>query len=95
MHFDRHRLAQMDAQIAGVPYQPNDPLWDLGECLGAGAGLDPDLLRGALRIGSVLATGEEVFAEPGMVDKALSIGGPHRGEPAPGPSRQQLLAALS
>jgi hypothetical protein len=95
MHFDRHRLAQIDAQIAGVPYEPNDPIWDLGECLGAGAGADPDLLRGALRIGCVLATGEEVFAKPGMVDKALSIGGPLRGEPAPGPSRQQLLAALS
>jgi 2-polyprenyl-6-methoxyphenol hydroxylase-like FAD-dependent oxidoreductase len=94
LHFDRHRLAQIEAQIAGVPYEPNDPIWDLGECLSAGAGADPDLLRGALRIGSVLATGEEVFAEPGMVDKAINIGGPLRGEPAPGPTRPQLLAAL-
>jgi 2-polyprenyl-6-methoxyphenol hydroxylase-like FAD-dependent oxidoreductase len=94
MHYDRHRLGEIDAQIAGVPYEPNDPVWDLGECLFAGAGADHDLLRGALRVGSVLATGEEVFAEPGMVDKALSIGGPLRSEPAPGPSRQQLLAAL-
>jgi flavin-dependent dehydrogenase len=94
MHYDRHRLGQIDAQIAGVPYEPNDPAWDLGECLFAGAGSDPDLLRGALRVGCALATGDEVFAEPGMVDKALSVGGPLRGEPAPGPSRSQLLAAL-
>ncbi len=94
LHFDRHRLAQIEAQIAGVPYEPGDPIWDLSECLGAGAAADPDLLRAALRIGSVLATGEEVFAEPGMVDKAIAVGGPLRGEPAPGPTRQQLLAVL-
>ena len=70
MHFDHHRLAQIEAQIAGQPYEPDDPAWDLGQCLEAGAGADPDLLRGALRVGSVLATGEEVLAEPGMAEKA-------------------------
>jgi 2-polyprenyl-6-methoxyphenol hydroxylase-like FAD-dependent oxidoreductase len=94
LHFDRHRLAQIEAQIAGVPYEPDDPTWDLGECLVAGAAADPDLLRGALRVGSVLATGEEVFADPGMVEKAINIGGPLRNEPAPGPTREQLLAVL-
>ena len=41
--------AEIEAQIAGVPYEPDDPVWDLGECLVAGAGADPDLLRGVLR----------------------------------------------
>jgi 2-polyprenyl-6-methoxyphenol hydroxylase-like FAD-dependent oxidoreductase len=95
LHFDRHRLAQIEAQMAGVPYEPDDLGWELGQCLGAGAAADPDLLRGALRIGTVLATGDQVFAEPGMVDKAMSVGGPLRHEPAPGPTREQLLAALS
>jgi 2-polyprenyl-6-methoxyphenol hydroxylase-like FAD-dependent oxidoreductase len=94
LHFDRHRLAQIEAQIAGERYEPNDPIWDLAECLQAGAGADPDLLRGALRIGMVLATGEEVFSEPGMVDKAITIGGPLRDAPAPGPTRSQLMAIV-
>jgi 2-polyprenyl-6-methoxyphenol hydroxylase-like FAD-dependent oxidoreductase len=94
MHFDHHRLAQIEAQIAGQPYAPDDPAWDLGQCLEAGAGADPDLLRGALRVGSVLATGEEVLSEPGMAEKAIAVGGPLRGEPAPGPTRTQLLAVL-
>ena len=94
MHYDRHRLAQIDAQIAGVPYEPDDPAWDLGQSLEAGAGASPDLLRGALRVASVLATGEAVLSEPGMAEKAIAVGGPLRGEPAPGPTRTQLLAAL-
>jgi hypothetical protein len=94
MHFDRHRLAQIDAQIAGVPYEPGDPAWDLTQSLEAGAGVDPDLLRGTVRVGSVLATGEQVLSEPGMAEKALAIGGPLRSVPAPGPTRTQLLASL-
>jgi hypothetical protein len=94
LHFDRNRLAEIEAQIAGQPYEPDDPIWDLGQCLQAGAAGDPDLLRGALRIGSVLATGEEVFAEPGIIDKAIAVGEPLRKEPAPGPTRSQLLATL-
>src|SRR5829696_462144 len=92
MRFDRHRLAQIDAEIEGVPYEPNDPAWDLVECLGAGAVADPDLLRGMMAVASVLATDEEVLSRPGIADKALAIGGPLRKEPAPGPTREQLLA---
>ena len=31
--FDRHRLAEIDAQIAGVPYETDDPSWLLGQAL--------------------------------------------------------------
>jgi flavin-dependent dehydrogenase len=94
MAYDRHRLAQIDAQIAGVAYEPGDPAWDLGQSLEAGATADPDLLRGVLQVASVLATGEQVLSEPGMAEKAVTVGGPLRNEPAPGPTRPQLLAAL-
>ena len=46
LDFDRHRLAEIDAQIAGVPYETDDPGWNLGQKLRAGAASDPDLLRG-------------------------------------------------
>jgi hypothetical protein len=93
--FDRHRLGEMEAQIDGREYQTDDPGWQLGQCLQAGAGSDGDLLRGALRIGGVLATGAEVFSTPGIADKAINIGGPLTQEPAPGPSREQLMAIVA
>jgi 2-polyprenyl-6-methoxyphenol hydroxylase-like FAD-dependent oxidoreductase len=94
LNFDRHRLAEIDAQIEGRPYEPGDPAWHLGQCLAAGATSDPDLLRGVLRIATALATGEEVMMEPGMADKALAVGEPLLGERAPGPTRAQLVALV-
>jgi 2-polyprenyl-6-methoxyphenol hydroxylase-like FAD-dependent oxidoreductase len=93
--FDRHRLSEIDAQIEGREYQTDDPGWQLGKCLGAGAAVDGDLLRAALRVGGVVETGEEVFATPGIADKAMNIGGPLAKEPAPGPSREQLMAIVA
>jgi 2-polyprenyl-6-methoxyphenol hydroxylase-like FAD-dependent oxidoreductase len=93
--FDRHRLSEMEAQIDGREYETDDPGWQLGQCLQAGAGSDGDLLRGALRIGGVLATGAEVFSTPEIADKAITIGGPLTKEPPPGPSREQLMAIVA
>jgi hypothetical protein len=91
LHFDRHRLAEIDAQIAGRPYEPDDPGWHLGQCLAAGAGHDPELLRANLRIVTTLSTGEEEFAKPGLAEQAIAVGEPHVADPAPGPTRQQLV----
>jgi 2-polyprenyl-6-methoxyphenol hydroxylase-like FAD-dependent oxidoreductase len=92
--FDRHRLAEIDAQIEGVPYQPDDPTWHVTQCLTAGAAADGDLLRGFLRVASALATGDEVMGSPSMVKKALTVGQPLVDQAAPGPSREQLVALL-
>ena len=43
--FDRHRLAEIDAQLDGRCYETDDPSWNLGQSMRAGAGRDPDLLR--------------------------------------------------
>jgi 2-polyprenyl-6-methoxyphenol hydroxylase-like FAD-dependent oxidoreductase len=89
--FDRHRLAEMDAQIAGVPYETDDPGWKLGSALRAGAASHPDLLRAALSVAGVLARGVDVVSWPGLLDKVLALGEP---EPPPGPSREELLAIV-
>ena len=36
LSFDRHRLAEIDADVAGVPYQPDDPAWAMTRALCAG-----------------------------------------------------------
>ena len=45
LDFDRHRLAEIEAQIDRRPYETDDPARHLTKCLEAGAGRDPELLR--------------------------------------------------
>ncbi len=91
--FDRHRLAEIDAQIAGVPYETDDPGWLLGEALGAAASKSPDLLRAFLDIVGLNERGVDVLARPGIAEQAIELGADT--DPAPGPSRTELLAIIS
>jgi hypothetical protein len=89
--FDRHRLAQIDAEIAGVPYVTEDPAWNLGTAMRGVAARDPDVLRAFMSVAAVLTRGVDVFAWPGILDKVLALGDP---EPPPGPDRGELLAIV-
>lgn len=89
--YDRHRLAEIDAEIAGVPYETDDPSWLLGRALKRSAAGDPELMRGYLEVVSVLARGVDVLARPGMADRAIELADP---TPLPGPSRAELVALL-
>jgi 2-polyprenyl-6-methoxyphenol hydroxylase-like FAD-dependent oxidoreductase len=91
LSFDRHRLAEIDAQIAGVPYETDDPAWHRQEALRRGAATDPDLLRGYAAVRCLLDRPCEVWAQPGIAAKAATVGDP---PPAPGPSRRELLALV-
>jgi hypothetical protein len=90
--FDRHRLAEVEAQIAGVVYETDDPAWLLGQALARATAKDPELLRGYLEIVSLLARGSDVLARPGVAERALELGA--EGEPFPGPTRSELLALV-
>lgn len=93
LEFDRHRLAEIDAQIAGVPYETDDPSWAIGQALGAAAGTDPDLLRGVVEIAGLLARTDEVLARPGVLEKVQVAAGTPAG-PGPGPSRAELVELI-
>src|SRR4051812_10174548 len=95
LHFDRHRLAEIDAVVRGEPYEPGDPVWDVIKCLECAAGRDPEMLRAYISIVGLVRSGEELFAEPGLLDRAMSVGGDWRTVEAPGPNREQLLATVS
>ncbi len=92
LEFDRHRLAEIEAQIAGEPYETDDPAWLLGQALAGAAAKDPELLRGYLEIVSLLARGSDVLARPGFAERALELGA--EAEPFPGPTRSELLALV-
>jgi hypothetical protein len=90
--FDRHRLAEIDAHIAGVPYETEDPGWLLTQALTNAAGKDPDLLRGFIDVASVLERGPEVLARPGVAERAIALAGD---DAPPGPDRAELLRLVA
>ena len=93
--FTRHRLAEIEADIAGVPYRTDDVGWARSTALFTAAHRDPAVLRAYLEVAAMLRLPEQALsAAPGLFEKvvALGVGGPRY--PIPGPSRSDLLAAL-
>ncbi len=91
--FDRHRLGEIDAQIAGVAYETDDPGWAIGKALESASGNDPDILRGLIEIGSLLGRPDEVLARPGLFDKVLAAA-ERPAAPPPGPTRAELVELI-
>jgi 2-polyprenyl-6-methoxyphenol hydroxylase-like FAD-dependent oxidoreductase len=92
--FDTHRLAEIDGDVAGVPYRPADPRWTGAKALYAAALRDPDIVRAYQSVASFLTTPDEVFATPGLRDRVLALGMSAPRYPLPGPSRAELLEAI-
>ena len=91
LSFDRHRLAEIEAVVAGHTYETDDPSWNLGNALANSVGRDPDLLRGFMGIVSVLDRGVDVLSRPGLAEKAIALAD---ATPLPGPDRHELLALI-
>src|SRR6266700_1504683 len=83
---DRHRLAEIDALIAGGEYRPRDPGWEVSKALASAAFKDPDCLRGFVSVSMVLSREADVLARPGLLDKVIALGAGWRDEPVPAPS---------
>jgi 2-polyprenyl-6-methoxyphenol hydroxylase-like FAD-dependent oxidoreductase len=92
--FDRHRLAEIDADIAGRPYRPDDPRWAAGKALFAASLADPDLARDYAAIVGMVATPDQVFARPGVIDRVMALGAAAPQYPLPGLDRAEVLATL-
>lgn len=92
--FDRHRLAELDADAAGVPYLTDDPKWAFSRAIIAAAIVDPDVARAYQSLASMLATPDDLVAQPGLPEKIMKFGGGAPTYALPGPGRQTLLAAV-
>jgi 2-polyprenyl-6-methoxyphenol hydroxylase-like FAD-dependent oxidoreductase len=92
--FDRHRLAEIDADIAGTPYKTDDKRWMVGKATFAASLADQDITRAYQSLASLLATPDELFADPGLLDRVMKLGAGAPRYPLPGPTRQELLAAV-
>jgi flavin-dependent dehydrogenase len=93
LSYDRARLAEVEADIAGQPYDA-DEVWQLTRALASAAGKDGEVLRARLAIAGLLQSIDEVFATPGMFERVLEHGGGWRDEPTFGPSREEFLKTL-
>src|SRR5262249_23630563 len=92
--FDRHRLAEIDAEIAGTPYQTEDQRWAVSRATFAASLSDPEVARGDSMIASLLATPTEGYARPGLVERVMRVAAAAPHHPIPGPDRRELLAAV-
>jgi 2-polyprenyl-6-methoxyphenol hydroxylase-like FAD-dependent oxidoreductase len=92
--FDRHRLAEINADLEGITYRTVDPGWSMTTSLYAAALRSPDALRAQLLIGGMLATPPEALATPGLVETivAVAAGQPRYLADAP---RHEDLAAIA
>jgi 2-polyprenyl-6-methoxyphenol hydroxylase-like FAD-dependent oxidoreductase len=93
--FDRHRLAEIEAQTRGEPYDTDDPQWEITHAMEHASLQDPDILRGVVRIAGLLASPDEVLGAPGFLDRVVELGAGWRDAPGAGPDRAELLATLA
>jgi 2-polyprenyl-6-methoxyphenol hydroxylase-like FAD-dependent oxidoreductase len=92
---DRHRLADIDAEIRGETYRTDDPGWEVIQSLQFAAGLDPDCFRAFLNEVGMLERAGEAVARPELGDKVIELGAQRHAGPRLGPTRQELLDTLT
>jgi 2-polyprenyl-6-methoxyphenol hydroxylase-like FAD-dependent oxidoreductase len=95
LSYDRARLAEVDAIIAGKPFNSTNSEWTIVKALEALSFEDPDFLRANLDVAMVLRRSDEVAGDPAV--KAVLSGERQiaTDQPPLGPSRDELLAALA
>lgn len=92
--WSRHRLAEIDGDVTGEPYETADPSWVIGKALDAAKLRDPDALRALADLAMLQLPAQEVLAAPGLAEKITTLGAHQPRYHAPGPSRAELLAAI-
>jgi len=95
LHFDRHRLAEVEAHCDGRPYETDDEEWVLGQAFAAASRQDPDLFRDFLGTIALYERQADVLARPGVASRVMELGGGPGADGLPGPSHADLLALLA
>ena len=92
--FDRHRLAEIDADLTDTPYRTPDPAWSMGTALYAAALHDPDVLRAQSSIVGMLAMPPEALGAPRVLEKVIAIGANRPRYPEDSPRHADLVAVV-
>ena len=86
----RHRLAQMDAAVAGTTYDGGDAEWTFFQRLFAAAPHDPEVLRAVMDVAGVFRRIGDVARRADIVARVDAAGDLPL---APGPTRRELRVA--
>lgn len=92
--FDRHRLAEIQSEVEGRPYETDDPAWAMTTALMAGATRDPVLARAQQRIAQMLDLPPQVVSDPDVFERVIAASELPR-YPLPGADRETLLATVT
>lgn len=92
LHFDRHRLAEIESLMEGKPYEPDDPQWELTMAMMHAGTKDPDCLRTFIQVAGVMELPEVLLSDPALAEKVVTEGADWRDAPVMGPSRDELVA---
>jgi flavin-dependent dehydrogenase len=92
--YDRNRLGEIDAELEGRSYEPEDPGYGIGKALEVAAMRDPQALRAYLRVAGLLALPEDAVAAPGAFEAVLEVGDTWREAEIPAPDRAGLVEIL-
>ncbi|MGH9185621.1 MAG: hypothetical protein ACRD0U_07390, partial [Acidimicrobiales bacterium] len=84
--YDRHRLAEIDAGVRGVPFESDHPTSLAIRTLRAALPHDPDALRAHMSIASMHALPADVFANPATMARLSATAHGRPPYPLPGPS---------
>jgi 2-polyprenyl-6-methoxyphenol hydroxylase-like FAD-dependent oxidoreductase len=87
----RHRLAQMEAQAAGIPYDGGDARWTFFERLFVAAPHDPEVLRAAMDVAGLFRRLDDVARREDIVARIDAVGDLPM---APGPTRRELESLI-
>jgi 2-polyprenyl-6-methoxyphenol hydroxylase-like FAD-dependent oxidoreductase len=91
---DQRRVKEMRIHREGGTPVPTD-VEKIADVMQAAVLLDPVITRGFTEIFSCIATGEEVAARPGFLERVIACADRVSTEPLPGPDRAQLMELVS
>jgi 2-polyprenyl-6-methoxyphenol hydroxylase-like FAD-dependent oxidoreductase len=92
---DRHRLAEIEADIAGEPYAPDDESWKLIKAMTAAMVRDGEVARAFSTIAGLLESPQAVLARPGMRERIVALAADAPQYAYPGPTRRELETLLA
>ncbi|MEV7386750.1 FAD-dependent monooxygenase [Streptomyces sp. NPDC091215] len=93
-HWDRHRLAEIDAEIRGEAYRTTDEAWNLQVAVETARWQDPAVLRALADVACLLASPEEALVKSGLGGRAVTLAAGQPRYAEPGPARPELLTAV-
>jgi 2-polyprenyl-6-methoxyphenol hydroxylase-like FAD-dependent oxidoreductase len=95
LSFDRHRLAEIEADIAGHPYETDDPVWQITKAWTVTSAVDSEVYHTYAPLMALHSAPEDELAAPGLLDRIIAASAGLPQYPDPGPDRTALLQAIA